>query len=559
MKEIIVDLLKKELPNLEKSQIQDLIEIPPQDSLGDYSFPCFSLAKIQKKSPLLIAEELKQKLIKIIPKQLSSISTQTGYVNFFLNKNLLAEKTISEILKQKQKYGKNNQGKNKTIVIDLSAPNIAKPFGKGHLRSTIMGNSISNIAQYNGYKTIKINYLGDWGTQFGKLILGYKEFGSEKELKKDPFKHLLEIYVKINSNEDYEEKARYEFKKLEQGDKENLKLWKKFKEISIKKFNEIYKTLGIKFDIISGESHYNNKMQEIIEELKNKNLLEKSQGALIVNLEKYNLNPGLIQKNDGTSLYLTRDLAAAIDRQKTYKAERLIYEVGNEQTNHFNQLFKILELMGYEWAKDCKHVSHGLYLDKDGKKFATRKGKTILMSEIIQETINKAKENLEKRFKLDKKELEKRSLNIALSAIFYGDLKNHRENNIVFDIDRFLSFEGDTGPYLLYTYARANSIIKKVKSKQKNKNIIDLKEQEISLIKSLNNFPERIKKSYENLAPNIIANYTYNLAKEFNEFYHSCPVLENEQQEFRLKLTKAFKIVMKSCLNILGIKELEEM
>ncbi len=555
MKEKIVEILAKEI-RLSKEEIGKMIENPPEIEMGDYSFPCFLLAKTEKKSPLLIAEDLTQKLRKRLPKEISNVGFKSGYVNFFVDKKILANEILKEAMKKD--FGKSNIGKSKKIVIDMSAPNIAKPFGVGHLRSTIIGESISKIAEFNGFKCVKINYLGDWGTQFGKLILGYKKWGNESKLKKDALSHLQEIYVKVNSDEGLDDEAREEFRKLENGDQENLKLWKEFKELSLKKFDEIYELLGIKFDVISGESNYNDKMGAIIKLLEKKKLLIDSDDAKIIDLKDKGLGVVLIQKKDGTSLYATRDIAAAIERYKKYKFDKLIYEVGSEQTLHFKQFFYVLELLGYEWAKECVHVSHGLYLDNDGKKFSTRKGKTVYMQDILNETIEKAEQNLSKREVLDKEDAAKRARVIALAAIKYGDLKNYRENNMIFDIDRFLQFEGDTGPYLLYSYARASSIIRKVKS-QKKVNLLDLKNEEIKLLKKINDFPEIIKRAYESLAPNLVANYCFELCQLFNEFYHSCPVLGSEEEGFRLRLVDCFKGVLKTGLGLLGIDVLEEM
>jgi arginyl-tRNA synthetase len=555
MKEIVAELLSHET-GIEKNHLLNLIEIPPREEMGDFAFPCFSLAKTLKKNPMEIAKELGEKIRKNLSKEVSGVDFSGGYVNFFINKKFLAEKIFKDV--SKKNFGENNTGKNKTVVIDMSAPNIAKPFGIGHLRSTIIGNSISNILSMNGYKTKKINYLGDWGTQFGKLILAYKKWGDENKLKKDAISHLQELYVKVNADELLEDSAREEFKKLEDGDKENKKLWDKFRKLSIEEFDKIYELLGIEFDEISGESKYNNKMDSVIELLEKKNLIKKDEGADIVDLKDEGIGVALIKKSDGTSLYATRDLAAAIDRKNKYNFDMMIYEVGQEQKLHFKQLFKILEKLGFEWAKNCVHVPHGLYLDKDGKKFATRKGKTILMKDILDEVMEKAKSNLREKENLKENEIEERSIRIALAAIFYGDLKNSPENNIIFDADKFLNFEGDTGPYLLYSYARANSITRK-KRKEKEVEIFDIKDAESKLIKKINDFPEIIKKASQNLAPNIIANYSFELAQIFNEFYHSCPVLGSKEESFRLHLTNAFKITLKKSLDILGIKVLEEM
>jgi arginyl-tRNA synthetase len=558
MKSIVIDMLGKVLSsNLSREEIGKLIEIPPQQEMGDFAFPCFALAKIEKKNPLAIASDLAEKIRKVLPKEISGVEVKSAYVNFFVDKKFLAEKVLKEAVKKG--YGSSKEGKGKKIVIDLSSPNIAKPFGIGHLRSTIIGGSISNMASYLGYKTVKINYLGDWGTQFGKLIVGYTKWGDEKKLKENPISHLLELYVKAN-DEQYEQAARDEFKKLEEGDKKNLALWKKFRDLSLKDFNEIYGFLGVKFDVISGESLYNEKMGEVVNKLEKKGLLKESEGAQVVDLEKEGLGVVLIKKNDGTSLYATRDLTAAIDRYEEYKFDKMIYEVGQEQKLHFKQVFRVLKLLGYNFADDCVHVAHGLYLGEDGKKFATRKGKTVMMKDVIKETYEIAKKNLiEREAKLSDLDLDHRAHAIALAAIIYGDLKNYRENDMVFDLDKFLEFEGNTGPYLLYAYARASSILRKVKGKKAKLEIFELSPQETALLTKLQNFPDVVKSAYNQLAPNLIANYSYELAQTFNEFYHAHPVIGSKEEAFRLKLIDAFRNVLKSSLNLLGIEVLEEM
>ncbi len=561
MKRVISLILQNAIQNsfnlkLTIQEIEDKIEIPPNSLMGDFAFPCFFLSSKLRKAPNEIALKIKNE-IKNIPKEISEIKVSGAYLNFFVDKKILAVNLIKKALKEKEKYGNSNEGKGKTIVIDMSSPNIAKPFGIGHLRSTIIGNSISNIAKSQGYKTVKINYLGDWGTQFGKMIAGYKKIGNDKELKKDQAKNMLKWYIEGNKKE-YEEDARKWFKKLEDGDKEALKLWKMFKDLSMKDFEKTYKILGVKFDVISGESFYNNKMDKTIKELKSKKLLEQSEGALIVNLDKYNLGVCLIQKTDGATLYATRDLTAAIERYNKYKFSKMIYEVGQEQKLHFQQVFKVLELMNYKFSKECVHASHGLYLDEDGKKFATRKGKTIFMEDILNETIEIAKNKIQEK-NPDLKNKDEIAEKIAIAAIFYGDLKNQRTNDIVFNIEKFLDFEGNTGPYLQYSYARASSILRKASKNTKKSKSEILNEKEIALIKKINDFPEAVKKSYEHLFPNLVANYSFELAQKFNEFYHSCPVIGSENEQFRLKLVEAFRITIKKSLYLLGIEVMEEM
>lgn len=555
MKDKVVSLLA--ITGLKEEEIVSLVEVPKDSKLGDYAFPCFALAKTMKKSPVEIAKTLVSQIKNI--KEFEKIEAIGPYINFFVNRNQLVEETLKEIQKKKDKYGSSLEGKGKKIVIELSSPNIAKPFGIGHLRSTIIGNSISKISEFLGYKTTKINYLGDWGTPFGKIIAGYEEFGNKDKLKEDPIKHLYEIYVKVSKDEDFEQKGRDIFKKLESGDKKYLALWKKFRELSITEFNKIYSDLNVKFDVISGESFYEKPMKSVIKELEGKNLLKESEGAIIVDLSEYNLPPCLVKKSDGSTLYATRDLAAAIERYKKYKFDKMVYEVGAEQSLHFTQIFKVLELMGYDFSKNCMHVKHGLYLDSDGKKFATRKGKTVFMEEILQETKELAKEEIAKREKLSSKELEERAKKIALSAIIYGDLKNYREGNIVFDIERFVSFEGDTGPYLLYTYARAKSILRKSNQKKSKLKIKAISDKEKTLVNHLSSFHSVVKHAYDNMSPNIIANYALELSQLFNEFYHSTQVIGSESESFRLAIVDASSQVLKNALNLLGIDVIEKM
>ena len=557
MKEIRDKVLTSlKVSGLSKRELGELLERPKEKSVGDYALPCFSLAKKLKRTPAEIAKDIAGKVkTSMVIERVEAVG---GFVNIFVDKKMLAKLVFKKVVKGKDKYGSNSSGKGKKIVIEMSSPNIAKPFGIGHLRSTIIGNSIANIADFNGHKAVRINYLGDWGTQFGKIIFGFKKWGSEVKLKKDPIAHLLEIYVKANKKE-YEAQGREWFKKLEEGNKEALKYWKHFKDLSWKDFEKIYRKLGIEFDDIYGESDYNKKLEEVLQMLKKKKLLEESDGALVVNLEKYGLGVSLIQKSDGTTLYSTRDIAAAIDRAKKYKFDSMFYEVGGEQKLHFKQFFKILELLGYKWAEKCKHIDHGLYLADDGKRMATRKGKTIFMEDILDETISLAKKEIEKRKQISKKELEERSRKIAIAAIFYGDLKNYRSNDMIFDINHFLSFEGDTGPYLLYSYARAHSIIRKARGKREKTDVRKLEESESALVSEIARFEEVVEKSFRSLAPNVIANYTYSLAKTFSDFYRDCAVLGSESESFRLELVRAFGQTIKNALGLLGIETIEEM
>lgn len=563
MKDVVIRLLKKALKELKikikDSELEILIEIPKNPGLGDYAFPCFFLSDRLKLDPHEIAVQIREKIGEPPATEFEDIQVAGPYLNFFVNRKSLARQTVWDIITQKKKYGMAGVGDKKRVIVEFSSPNIAKPFGIGHLRSTIIGNSISNILEFTGHKVIRINYLGDWGTQFGRLLFGYKKFGSEKKLNRKLTNYLLDIYVKANKKI-YEEDARIWFKKMEDRDKSALLLWKFFRDISMEEFKRIYKTLGIRFDAYEGESMYNKKSRKVIGELEKKQLLKKSKGALIVDLNKLGLENVIIEKSDGTTLYITRDIAAAIDRYKRYKFDKMLYGVGQEQKLYFMQLFKILELMGYKWARNCTHVYHGLYLDRRGKKFSTRKGKTVFMENILEKTKSLAEREIKKRTsRISREELEKRALKIAIAAIFYGDLKNNRKKDAVFDIKKFVSFEGDTGPYLMYSYARASSILRKSDTILKKFEVYELEEKETELIKKLSQFPEAVLDAWRTLNPAVIANYSYQLAQVFNEFYHTCKVIGSEQETFRLALVESFRQVLKNSLGLLGIETIEEM
>ena len=556
-KTALVDLLRKHL----KKDVKDLIEIPPDPTLGDYAFPCFSLAKELKKNPNQIAQDLSKQ---IKADFLTKIETKGAYLNFFVDKTLLIQDVLTTVLQEKEKYGRSTLGKGKTVVIDMSSPNIAKPFGIGHLRSTIIGNALRNLLILQGYKVIRINHLGDWGTQFGKLIVAFKLWGDAKKLKKDPIPYLLDLYVKFHDvaekKPELEDEARAWFKKLEDGNKEALALWKTFKDLSLVEFKKVYKLLGVEFEAYSGEAFYNDQLESTIELIKKKGITEMSEGALIVNLEKYTMPPAILRKSDGATLYLTRDVAAALYRKKTYNFDTMLYEVGGEQKLHFQQLFKVLELLGYTWAKDCTHVDHGLYLGSDGKKFSTRKGKTVFMTDVLDETINLAKKIIqEKNPKLKNKDAV--AQHVGVGAIIFGDLCNDRSRDILFDIDKFTSFEGETGPYLQYTHARLCSILrkKKLSAGKITYSLYDKTEQEI--IKHLGRFSDILLDATHQYKPHILARYLLDLAQMINSFYVSHPVLQDDKdlEKARLALITAVKIVLSNGLGILGITSLEEM
>ncbi len=566
MKKQVINILKKALKdtgiNLKEEEIESLIEIPPSIDLGDYAFPCFSFAEQLKMSPHEIALEIREKIGNVSELEFDDVQVNGPYINFFLDRKNLARELVWNAIQRKTAFGSSKIGKGKKVIIEFSSPNIAKPFGVGHLRSTIIGNSLANIAEFLGYKVKRINYLGDWGSQFGKLIAIFEEKGNEDKLMKNPIKYLLDLYVKANKYKKYEKLGREAFKRLESGSRKELMLWRLFRNLSIQEFEKIYDIFKIKFDEYAGESSSVKLTQRVIDELKEKNLLKRSKGARIVDLKQYNLGVVLIQKTDGTTLYATRDIAEAIRRKEKYKFDLMVYEVGQEQELYFKQIFKILELMGYDWANKCIHVSHGLYLDKNQKKLSTRKGKTILIEDVLEKTKKLAEKEIKKRWpKLKKQELEKRALIVAIASIFYGDLKNNRKSNVIFDLKKFTSFDGNTGPYILYSYARAGSILKKADSKKINSQfrILDLEEKELELVKKLYEFPDLVVKAFDSMNPSLIAGFCYQVCQKFNEFYQSCPVIKSEKASFRLALVESFRQILRNALHLLGIDVVEEM
>ncbi|MFP3723196.1 arginine--tRNA ligase, partial [Niallia circulans] len=542
---------------LSPETIEQLLEKPKYDHLGDLAFPCFTLAKKLRKAPTLIAEEFSQKIESPL---IDHVEVVGAYINIFLNQQLIASKVIKEVLEQKEHYGDlpTNKG---VMTIDLSSPNIAKPFSMGHLRSTVIGNALGLIAEKNGYTPIRINHLGDWGTQFGKLIVAYKRWGNEEEVQKNPIKELLKLYVKFHEKADEDpslnEEGRKWFNYLEQGNEEAINLWKWFRKESLEEFNKIYQLLGITFDSNDGEAFFNDKMGRVVELLKEKQLLVESEGAQVVELEDF--PPCLIKKRDGATLYATRDLAAAIYRQENYHFVKSLYVVGNEQTLHFKQLFQVLEKMGYDWAEGMAHIPFGMML-KDGKKMSTRKGKVVLLEEVLQAAIQLAEKNIEeKNPSLENK--EEVAKQVGTGAIIFHDLKHYRLTDIEFSLEDMLKFEGETGPYIQYTHARACSLLRKGNFFPPA-NIDQLQWDQLSfpIVKLLMDFPTIVEKAIVQYDPSEVAKYVIDLAKTFNKYYAHVQILEeNSGKEARLSLVYAVTLVLKEGLRLLGIAAPEAM
>jgi arginyl-tRNA synthetase len=531
-----------------------VIENPKDRKMADYAVPCFSYAKAMRKSPMDIALLIKEG---IKNDNYEKIEVVNGYLNIFVKKNKTTEHILNNILANKDKYGSNDLGNNKTIVIDYSSPNIAKPFGVGHLRSTVIGNALKNICQKNGYNVVGINHLGDWGTQFGKLISAYKRWGNEENVKENPIDELKKLYVKfheeVKTNPELDDEGRSYFKLLEDGDSESLKLWEWFKNESLLEFNKTYDLLGIKsFDSYNGEAFYNDKMDAVVEELEKKDLLETSDGAEIVRLND-EMPPALIKKSDGATLYITRDLAAAFYRKNNYNFDEALYVVGNEQTLHFSQLKAVLTKMGYDWSQNVHHISFGLIL-QDGKKMSTRQGKSIKLHDVLVEAIELARKYIDERSaELDNKDEVSRQ--IGVGAVIFNDLKNYRTNDIEFNLEDILRFEGETGPYIQYTYARINSLLNHKKGIAINFENIEISEYMWNVIFKLYGFSDCVKRSKEKYDPSEIAKYIIDLAQDFNKLYANEKFIgENaELTEFRLTIGEAVAIVLKEGMRLLGI------
>jgi arginyl-tRNA synthetase len=558
----IIEILKSKI-GFSHDKIESLIEVPPEEKFGDYAFPCHILSKELKKPPQEIASKFSSELK--TKELIHEIFPVGPYINFRVDREKFAEFILKEIFEKQEGYGSDSSGSGKTIVMDYSHPNIAKPFGIGHLRSTVIGNALYNVFMKSGYEVMRINHLGDWGTQFGKVIAAYKMWGEEKELSTDPIATLYELYVRFHQeaekNPQLDEQARGWFKKLEDGDKEALELWQKFKDFSLDEFNRIYKMLDISFDSYAGESFYNQFVEATIDKMKQMGLTEISQDALIVSLEKYGMPPCLIRKKDEASLYATRDICAAIYRYDTYHFYKSLYVVGNAQKLYFQQLFKVLELMGYAWAKDLVHVDFGWVKFKQAM-MSTRKGNIVLLEDVLNRSIDLALKIIkEKNPELENK--EKVAFDVGIGAVIFANLFTRRNKDIDFDWNKVLNFEGETGPYVQYTHARLCSLIRKYNQPiEKNADFrIFSTAEEHMLLKKLEDFPRRIKSADREYEPAIICSYLLELSALFNRFYQKERIITDniESTKARMLLIKAVQTVIKSGLGILGVKSPEKM
>lgn len=562
-KELIAKKLESLNIGLSYDEIYNLIEIPPQDDMGDYSFPCFSLAKIKRKNPAQIASELKEEIGEI--ETIEKIEVLNAYINFFADKSFIQNQILNEVLEEKENYGKKQIGTGKNVTIDFSAPNIAKPFHIGHIRSTVIGDAIRNIYKALGYNTIGINYIGDYGTQFGVMIAAYKLWGDKEAIDADPINELLKLYVRYNTEAEEDpsmmDAARAEFRNLEEGQEEAVELWQWFKDLSLKEFDRVYDILDIKFDNYHGESYNAKAEPRVIKELRDKNLLIESDGAQIMDLSDEDLPPAIILKSNGSSAYITRDIATAENRDMEYGYYKNLYVVASQQNLHFQQLRKILKKMGHDYWEKCIHIPFGLVSMKD-KTLSTRRGHVIFLEDVLNKAIEKTKEIMVER-NADIDDIDKTAQIVGIGAVKFQELYNNRIKDYVFNWDNLLNFNGETGPYVQYTYARAKSVLRKAGKEEFEKmNFSKLNSaEEMALIKSIGLFEDALIKAHDKYEPSMVSRAIMDIAKNFNKFYnaHQINVEDEQLQNERLALTYASAIVIKEGLALLGIKTVEKM
>ncbi len=552
---------KIKIEGVSTDEICEMIALPPNTEMGDFALPCFRFAKLLRKSPVAIAEELKNTVF--TDEVISEVSAVNGYLNFKIDKNGFVRATLDKILAQADDYGKSDEGQGKTICIDYSSINIAKPFHIGHLSTTVLGGALYRIFESLGYNTVGINHLGDYGTQFGKLISAFKRWGDKETIEKGGIRALNELYVRFHqeaeTHPEYEEEARAYFKKIEQGDEECQELFKWFKALTLKDVQKIYDMLDIRFDSYAGESFFSDKMGSVVEELKEKGLLVESRGAQVVDLEEYGMAPCMVLKSDGSSLYATRDMAAAIYRKAEYDFYKCLYVVAYQQNLHFKQFFKVLELMGKEWSKDLVHVAYGMVSLEEGT-MSTRKGNVVFLEDVINKCIEKAYKIInDKNPALENK--EDVAQKVGVGAVIFGALYNNKIKDIVFSYDKVLNFEGETSVYVQYTCARANSVLQKG-GIPKEYSIPTLCAEEIELVKAISTLPETVRAAAEKYEPSFIARFAVDVSQKFNKFYFDCKILAAENEEiknFRLALTAATLQTLKNAFALLGIGIPEKM
>ena len=567
-KDYVAQELAKCLPELELSQIAEGIEIPKEKTMGDYAFPCFRLAKTLRKAPNLIAQDVAAKLEG--SEILEKVQAVGPYVNMFLNKTWRAQFILGQVDEAEaagKAYGASNVGEGKTVVMDYSSINVAKPFHIGHLRTTVIGNSISRMLQFMGYKTVSINHLGDWGTQFGKMVVAYRKWGNPEEVEKKGVRGLLELYVKFHEeaekDPELDEIARATFTSMEQGDEEALALWRLFVDISLKEVSRVYDMLDVKFDSFLGESYFFTRTDELISILKEKNLLQESEGAQIVDLSEENMPPCIVLKKDGSTLYATRDIAAAMYRKNTYDFDKCLYITGMEQILHFSQWFKVCEKIGFPWSKDLVHIPYGL-VSLEGGKLSTRGGNVIFLEDLLNEAVQKTKEIMMEK-NPDLENMDQVAQQVGVGAVVFHDLFNNRIKDVTFSWDQVLNFDGETGPYVQYTFARASSVLRKAQWDPAKQETIDMSlltdEYSQEILKLIENFPKRVEEACQKWEPYMITRYTVALATAFNKFYHENSIMNAEEnvKKARLKLTYVVTQIIKQGLYLIGVQAPEKM
>lgn len=563
MKEQIVKILAEKVPSLTEAEITELIEIPPNPEMGDYAFPCFRLAKTLRKAPPMIAQEIHDSIE--LPSYIQELRVVGAYLNFFIKKDVFAETLLTQV--RADRFGSSDEGEGKTICIDYSSPNVAKNFHVGHLRTTIIGNSLYKIFSKLGYHVERINHLGDWGTQFGKLIVAYKKWGSEDAVKEKGIEELMRLYVLFHQEADkdpaLEDEARFWFAEMERGNEEALKIWQWFVEISLEEFKRTYKLLGMEFDHYTGESFYRDKTDDVVKRITDAGLLSESEGAKIVDLSEYDMAPCLILKNDGSSIYATRDLAAIFYRKENYHFEKCLYVTGQEQRLHFQQVFKVVELMGNEWAKDSLvHIPYGL-VSLGGEKLSSRDGNVIFAEDILLEAISKIKEIIEQK----NPELEDKDAvakHVGVGAVIFNDLYNQRIKDVSFRWEHLLNFDGETGPYVQYTYARCSSILRKVDDFDASA-AVDISfltdEASLGLLKELSRFPAVVKDAANRYEPSVVARFAVAVAQAFNHYYtvNRINVEDAAERNARVLLVDITRKVLRDAMDLLGITCVEQM
>lgn len=551
------------IESMEPKDIEEIIEVPADSNMGDYAFPCFKLARIFRKAPNIIAQDIAGRFGE--QDYLESVISIGGYINFKIDKKIYISDVLGNILEDKDKYGSSDEGTGKKVIVEFSSPNIAKPFHIGHIRTTVIGNSINKIYKFLGYETISVNHLGDYGTQFGKLIVAFLAWGDREVVEKDPIKELLKLYIRFHeeaeNSPELDDQAREWFKKLENNDNEAFELWQWFREVSLKEFSKVYELLDIEFDSYTGESFYSDKMPEIVESMREKNLLKMSEGAEIVDLEEFGMPPALITKSDGSTLYITRDIAAAKYRKETYDFFKNIYVVGSQQILHFKQLKKILDLMGNEWAKDCVHVPFGMVALEEGT-MSTRKGRVVFLEDVLKKAVERTKEIIENKNPNleDKYEVARQ---VGIGAVMFQELSNSRIKDYVFSWEKTLSFEGETGPYVQYTHARCASLLRKGGQLELDSFDASILTDEVSMeiIRQLSKFKEAVEEAGRKYEPAVVSRFVVDLAQLFNRFYHEHSIVVDDPKirQSRLALTMCVKQTLKNGLALLGIQAPEKM